>query len=176
MRSVSLLFLFTISLYGAGELIGRHAPGFSLSDRSFRFHDPQDYYGKILIVEFMQTTCPHCAAFSRILEEAVAKYPGKLAVVSIVNPPDTPDKVNQYVASNKVTVPILFDCGQIALSYIRPKPGTQSGFDIPRVFVIDSTGVIRLDFEYGVLTKSIFEGRGLFAEIDKLLASPPAKR
>src|SRR5215472_13124594 len=135
MRLVSLLFLLTLSLFGAGELIGHRAPGFSLPDRAFRYHDPQDYRGKILIVEFMQTTCPHCAGFSKILEEAASKYSGKLAILSIVNPPDTPEKVSQYVAANKVTIPILFDSGQIALSFIRWKPGMQPSFDIPRVFV-----------------------------------------
>ena len=32
-------------------------------------------------------------------------------------------------------------------------------------------GVIRNDFEYGAFTKNIFEGKGLFTEIDNLLKS-----
>jgi hypothetical protein len=47
--------------------------------------------------------------------------------------------------------------------------------NIPRVFVIDPNGIIRLDLEYSVMTKEVFEGRGLFAELDKLMqAQPPA--
>ena len=165
-------------LFAAGEMVGHRAPGFSLPDRNYKYHDPQDYHGKILIVEFMQTTCPHCAAFSKILEEAAAKYAGKISILSIVNPPDTPDKVGQYAVANKVSIPILFDCGQIAASYVQWSPGKSGGFDIPRVFIIDATGVIRRDLEYSVLTKEIFEGRGLFAELDKLLqgqAAPSGK-
>ena len=73
-----------------------------------------------------------------------------------------------------MTVPILFDCGQIAASYVHWQPGKSSGFDIPRVFIIDAAGVIRRDLEYNILTKEIFEGRGLFAELDKMLQSKPA--
>jgi peroxiredoxin len=174
MRSLALLLLVTSTLFAAGELLGHRAPGFSLPDRTYKYHDPQDYRGKILIVEFMQTTCPHCAAFSKILEEAAAKYAGKVSILSIVNPPDAPDKVAQYAAANKVTIPILFDCGQIAASYVHWAPGKQGGFDIPRVFIIDAGGVIRRDLEYNAMTKEIFEGRGLFNELDKMLQAPAA--
>jgi peroxiredoxin len=168
--------MLSCSLFAAGEMVGHRAPGFSLPDSNFRYHDPQDYRGLILIVDFMQTSCPHCATFSRILEEAAAKYGGKVAVLSIVNPPDSPEKVGRYAAANKITNPILFDCGQIAASYVHWKPGKPAAFDLPRLFVIDPAGVIRLDLEYNALTRDIFEGRGLFAEIDKLLAAPPPGR
>jgi peroxiredoxin len=179
MRFFVLPFLLTFAAFGAGEMVGHRAPGFALPDRNYHYHDPQDYRGKILIVEFMQTSCPHCAAFSKILEEAAAKYAGKLSVLSIVNPPDTPEKVGQFAVANKIGTPILFDCGQIAASYIHLVPGKTAGFDIPRVFIIDAAGVIRRDLEYNVLTKEIFEGRGLFAELDKLLqaqAAPAGKQ
>src|ERR1051326_8280653 len=164
MRFLVVLLPLACLLYGAGDMVGHRAPGFSLPDGTFHYHDPQDYHGKILIVEFMQTTCPHCAAFSKILEEAAAKYSGKVSILSIVNPPDSPQKVSQYAATNKISIPILFDCGQIAASYVQWSPGKSGGFDIPRVFIIDATGVIRRDLEYNVVTKEVFEGRGLFNE------------
>jgi len=163
-------------LFAVDEMVGRRAPGFSLPDRAYKYHDPQDYRGKVLIIEFMQTTCPHCAAFSKILEEAAGKYAGKVSILSIVNPPDTPEKVAQYAATNKVSIPILFDCGQIAASYVHWSPGKSGGFDIPRVFIIDATGVIRRDLQYNLMTKDIFEGRGLFAELDKALQGQPAAK
>jgi peroxiredoxin len=169
MRLLSLFLLIGCSVFGAGETVGRRVPGFSLPDRSFKYQDPQDYRGRILIVEFMQTTCPHCADFSKVLQEAAVKYGGKVAVLSVVNPPDTLDKVTAYVAAHKLTFPILFDTGQVAFSFLQWKPGKEAGMNIPRVFVVDPAGVIRLDFEYNVMTKEIFEGRGLFAELDKLL-------
>jgi len=176
MRYFLLLpILIGFCAFGAGETVGRRVPGFSLPDRTYsKYYDPLDYRGRILIVEFMQTTCPHCEAFSKILQEAVNKYGGKVAVLSIVNPPDTLDTVGRYLAANKISFPILFDYGQVAGSFLLWKPGKEAGMNIPRVFVIDPAGVIRLDLEYNVMTKEIFEGRGLFAELDKLLAAQSA--
>jgi len=41
------------------------------------------------------------------------------------------------------------------------------------MFLIDAQGMIRNDFEYASNTLNFFEGKGLFAELDKML--PPKK-
>jgi hypothetical protein len=41
--------------------------------------------------------------------------------------------------------------------------------DVPHVYVIDPNGYIRGDYVYSITTRDIFEGKGLFAEIDKVL-------
>jgi len=132
--------------------------------------DPQDYRGKVLIVDFMQVTCEHCVAFSAILEQARARYGDKIAILSIVNPPSDAKGVADYIAKHKVKSPILFDCGQVAYSYLKP---TSATITIPHVFLIDGDGMIRNDFAFGDKTLDIFQGKGLFAEIDKLLAAKP---
>jgi len=174
MRNLLLLALCSTALFGAGETVGHRAPGFSLPDTSFKQHDSQDYRGRVLIVDFMQTTCPHCATFSSILEEVAAKYAGKVAVLSIVNPPDSMQNVARYSAAHKIRNPILFDCGQVAASFVHGTPQNAS-FSLPRVFIIDAAGIIRGDYEYSMLTREIFEGRGFFAEVDKVLAASGRK-
>jgi thiol-disulfide isomerase/thioredoxin len=173
MRILAGLVLSSLSLFAAGELSNRRAPGFSLVDSNFKQYDPADYRGKILLIDVMQTTCPHCAAFSAVLEEVASKYAGRVAVLAIVNPPDNFNKVKQYLVDHKVTVPILFDCGQAAASYLRSGPQNPT-FNIPHLFIVDPQGMIRNDYEYSPLTHDIFEGRALFAELDRMLA-PPAK-
>lgn len=155
---------------GAGELSGRRAPGFSLPEAPGVQRDPQDYRGKILIVDFMQVTCEHCVTFSAILEQARARYGDKIAILSIVNPPSDAKGVADYITQHKIKSPILFDCGQVAYSYLKP---TSSTITIPHVFLIDGEGMIRNDFAFGNDTLEIFQGKGLFAEIDKLLAAKP---
>ena len=152
----------------SGELSGRRAPGFSLPDTKQQQHDPQDYRGKILLVEFFQSTCPHCVSFSKTLEEVSAKYAGKVAVLSIAVLPDTFAKVQNYVQANKITTPVLFDCGQVAASYYKVGPQNPT-VEFPHVFLIDGQGMIRNDFGYGPQTRDIFEGRALFAEVDRML-------
>ena len=166
MRFLCLLLLSAACLPGAGELSGRRAPGFSLPESPGKQHDPQDYRGKILIVDFMQVTCEHWIAFSAILEQAKAKYGDKIAILSIVNPPSDAKGVADYIAQHKIKTPILFDCGQVAYSYLKP---TSPTITIPHVFLIDGSGMIRNDFSFGNDTLEIFQGKGLFTEIDKLL-------
>ena len=167
MRFLCLLLLSAASVFGAGELSGRRAPGFSLPESPGKQHDPQDYRGKILIVDFMQVTCEHCVTFSAILEQAKAKYGDKIVVLSIVNPPSDAKGVADFIAQHKIKTPILFDCGQVAYSYLKP---TSPTITIPHVFLIDGEGMIRNDFAFDDSTLEIFQGKGLFAEIDKLLA------
>jgi peroxiredoxin len=166
MRFFCLLLLSAACVLGSGELSGRRAPGFSLPESPGKQHDPQDYRGKILIVDFMQVSCEHCVAFSAILEQAKVKYGDKIVVLSIVNPPSDNKGVQDFIAQHKIKTPILFDCGQVAYSYLKPSSPT---ITIPHVFLIDAQGMIRNDFAFGNDTLEIFQGKGLFAEIDKLL-------
>lgn len=167
MRFFWVFLLSAVCALGSGEQSGRRAPGFSLLDGAQKLHDPVDYRGKILIVDFMQVTCEHCIKFSAILEQAKARYGDKIAVLSIVNPPSDQKGVVEYIAKNKITSPVLFDCGQVAYSYLKP---TSPTIQIPHVFLIDAAGVIRNDFGYAADTLNFFEGKGLFAELDKMLA------
>jgi peroxiredoxin len=168
MRSFLCVLTCAATLLSAAELSGRRAPGFSLPDMTMKQYDPQDYRGKILVIELMQTTCQHCEKFSEILQEAANKYGGRVAILSVVNPPDNATTVKKYIDEHKISVPILFDCGQMAASYLKVGPQNPN-FNIPHVFLIDAQGMIRNDYGYSPLTQGIFEGRELFTEIDRML-------
>lgn len=153
---------------------GRKAPGFSLPDSNNQQHDLSDYRGKVVIVEIMRTDCPECRPFSSKLEEIKTHYAGKVAVLSITNPPDSPQMVAKFVAEQKVTYPILFDCGQVAFSYVLPSP-LRPSIHIPHLYLVDRDGIIRGDVEFGTGTLELFRGDGLYKEIDRLLAPKAAK-
>jgi peroxiredoxin len=169
LRVFCATLLAGILLFAAGELSNRRAPGFALPDPHYsRFYDLQDYRGKVLLIDIMTTTCPHCMLLSTTLEQVKARYGEKVAILSVVLPPDNADTVAKYIATNKITVPIVCDQGQMTVSYFNAKPG-QSQINVPHIFLIDKQGMIRNDFQYDDKAKSVFEGPGLFAEIDKLL-------
>ncbi len=165
MRTLTITLLCALSLCAAD--LPRRAPGFSLPDLKAEQHDLLDYRGKVVILEFMQTTCPHCAAFTAILEKAQQKYGARIAILAVANPPDDQGKVAAFISGHKLTYPVLFDCGQVAFSYVK---GTR--FDLPQVFLIDGQGMIRQHYEYGPLTRDIFEGDALITELGKIV---PAK-
>jgi peroxiredoxin len=167
-RFLPLVLACVPALFPAGELSHRRAPGFSLPDAKIQQHDLADYRGKFVLLEILLTSCPHCGKFAPLLEEVAKKYAGRLQVLTIVNPPDTTATVEQFIRQHKLSYPILFDCGQVAGSYMKATPQKPS-FDIPHLFLIDQNGQIRNDWGYGTFTRPIFEGRALFDEIEKVL-------
>lgn len=176
MMRLALALLTASTLFAAGELSNRRAPGFALYDPSLKLHDPADHRGKVVIVEFMQTNCPHCAAFSKVLNSIKTKYAGRVEVIAIANQPSTAESIRKFMTDNKPNYPLVFDCGQVAFSFIQPKSGS---VPIPHVFLVDQQGMIRYDVAYTDATKNMFEGSGLYTEIDKLLkpaAPAPAKK
>ena len=175
MRSFFLFLASAAMLLASGELSNRRAPGFSLPDLHLEQRDLADYRGKIVVLDVMQTTCPHCARLADILEKVHGKYGDKLVVLSIVNPPDNQASVARFVAEHSVSTPVLFDCGQVAVSYLKATPQNPK-VNVPHLFLIDAQGTIRNDFGYGFDTKNIFEGDGLDAEIDRLLSGPAKSR
>ena len=58
MRIIIATLLFAAALFAADA--SRRAPGFSLPDSKAQQHDLADYRGKVVILEFIQTACPHC--------------------------------------------------------------------------------------------------------------------
>lgn len=174
LRHCGGLLLCAAALVAADGNANRRAPGWALPDSKMQVHDLADYRGKPVILEFMQTTCPHCATFADVLNEVQQKYGDRVAIVAVANSSqDNQTTVAQYISGHQARYPILFDAGQMAYSYLlTPR------FDNPHVYLIDANGIIKNDFGYGPMTKEIFEGKALFAEIDKLLAggAAPAKK
>jgi thiol-disulfide isomerase/thioredoxin len=163
-------FCFAPSAFAAsGALSNRRAPGFALPDPSYeRYYDLQDYAGKVVVIDIMSTRCPHCLLLSTTLEQVKSRYGDKVAILEVVLPPDNQATVTKYVQTNKITVPVVCDMGQMTASYFKASPGMQH-IDVPHLFLIDKQGIIRNDFAYDESTRTVFEGAGLFAEIDKLL-------
>jgi peroxiredoxin len=149
----------------------RRAPGFSLLDGKYQEHDLADYRGKVVLLAFIQTTCPHCAIFAENLQQAQERYGDKIAVLAVVNPPDDPNKIHAFVEGHKITYPILLDTGQMAYSYV-----LTPNLTFPRLYIIDAAGMIRAEHEYSPLTREIFEGSGLGPAIGRLLNGGASKK
>ncbi len=146
----------------------RRAPGFALPAADNRLFDLADYRGKVVLIDFMKTDCAHCGPFAQQLERVKNQYGDKIAVLSIVPAPDSPVTVSKFTAVNKVTFPILFDCGQVTFSYIRPNPLNPS-IELPRLYIVGPDGMILRDYLFGPNTQEIFRGGQLFKELAAIL-------
>lgn len=171
MKRFLLAGAVALSLWGAGEQSNRRAPGFALTSSDGKMIDLADFRGKVVLLEMMRTDCPHCQKIAPLLEQINKKYAGKVQVLTILNPPDSPQTVQAYRDKNKVTTPMLFDCGQAAYSFVR-----SGQISLPHVFVIDANGWIRNDFSYDK-HPDFFNAAKLSQLIDSALApAPPAKK
>jgi len=170
MRSFLAVLLCSTGLFAAGELSHRRAPGFSIVDAAMQQHDLADYRGKYVILDIMQTTCAHCQKFSEILEKISIQYRPKVQPLSLVVPPDSLPIVQTYIRTHNITIPMLFDCGQVAASYLRIGPSRPT-VTFPHAFLIDPQGNIVNDWGYDPETKEIFEGGGLSKELDRVLGA-----
>jgi peroxiredoxin len=169
MKRILAILLATAAVFAADA--PRRAPGFCLIDSTGQWQDLADYRGKPVLIEFMQTTCPHCVTLSGVLNGLKGKYGDRLAILSVALPPDTPQTMMKFASTHKLPYPLLLDQGQAAVSYVRAP-----SIEFPNLFLIDANGMIRNHWEYSVLSKDIFEGNGLSREVDKLLAGAPAKK
>lgn len=143
--AAAILLALSLPVFAQQMPFGRRAPGFSMLDViKLQQHDLQDYRGKVVLIDIMRTNCPHCQELTKALEEVKAKYGDKIQILSVVNPPDNQTTVKQYIAAYKVTSPVLFDCGQMAASYLQIGPKNPSA-SVPHLFVIDKGGMIRTE-------------------------------
>jgi len=154
----------------------RRAPGFSLPDIKLQQHDLMDYRGQVVFVDFIQTGCAPCRQLTAALEEVKTKFGDKVAIVSIVNPPENQTSVARYISATNVTWPILFDCGQVTASYVKILPDNPV-VHFPQLFIVDRDGNIRA--QAGADSNPAeMESKALIAQVEQLLqsaAKPKAK-
>ncbi len=164
MKRLLALLICAAALFAQGP---RRAPSFCLPDMSLHFRDILDYRGKVVVLEFMKTDCPHCAPFGDVLKEVQNKYAGRVQVLAIANTStDNPKTAAAYMQGHQINYPVMWDMGQVAYSYIQ-KPSIQ---DLPHIYILNPSGYIIGDFGYSMTTRDMFEGRGLFKELDRVLA------
>jgi peroxiredoxin len=169
MRPFVLTLVGAVVLLAAGDYSNRRAPGFSLADSHYQQHDPQDYRGKVLIVDIMSTQCMTCLKLADMLVAVKAKFGDRIGILSVVTLPDNQGTADRFAKDHKVTWPIVFDSGQMITSYLRVTP-TNPQVHFPHLFLIDGEGMIRNDFD-GTEDK-MMSVESLSAEVEKLLKKP----
>jgi peroxiredoxin len=164
MKLPVILLISAVAVFAAGEYSNRRAPGFSLSDSHFQQHDTQDYRGKVLLVDFIQTTCGICQHLTDILLQVKTNYGDKIGIMSIMTLPDNFGTVEKFATERKIPWPMLFDSGQVMMSYLKVTPANPK-VEFPHLFIIDKVGTIRSDYN----GNDDFSLANISAVIDKLM-------
>lgn len=139
----------------------RLAPDFSLTDLSGGTFRLSDYRGKVVVLDFWATWCDPCKREIPRFVEMQSKYASQGLQVLGVSMDDDEPPVRQFQQQFKMNYPVALG---------NPKLADQYGgiLGLPITFVIDRNGRITARHA-GTSDASVIE-----AEIQKLLASPPA--
>jgi peroxiredoxin len=107
------------------------------------------YPGKVLLVQFLYTTCPHCMATAKVFTSLQKELgPQGLQVIGVAFNEEAEGDINlvqAFVDSNGIGFPIGLANRDAVLSYLGIS--VMSRFTVPQIMVIDRNGVIRAQSE-----------------------------
>ena len=144
MRALFAIALFSV-LAVQGAEVPRPSPDYTIVLPDGRRTSILQHKGKVLAVEFMLTSCPHCQNTAKILTRLHKEFGAKgfepLGIA--VNPnPHIPD----FVATFKVSYPIGAGDHEGAYTYLQHSLMNQS-LQMPQLVFIDRSGIIRAQFQ-----------------------------
>lgn len=101
------------------------------------------YRGKVCVIQFLFTTCPHCQALSRELTKLQRDPELKgLQVLGVAFDEATAEKAGSYVRQFGVGFPVGYASRDIVLNYLGISVMNQR-FVVPQVMIIDQKGMVR---------------------------------
>lgn len=126
----------------ATEPLPRKSPEFTLTDASGKESLLSSHRGKVLVIGFIFTTCPHCQAFSVVLEKLYKELgPHGFEAIDIAWNDNAGNLIGGFAQQLGVTFPIFHATYDPVMAYM--------GFSVmdrpvvPLVVVIDKKGMIR---------------------------------
>jgi len=126
--------------------------------------------GKVVVVQFLLTTCPHCQAFSQVLTKLQAEYgPKGFQAIGVAVNEATPEMAKAYAAQYAKGFPV----GALPESFLLPFMGisVMDRFGLPQIAVIDRKGMIREQSLSDIAAKQPLQDEAhLRALVEKLLA------
>src|SRR5689334_16603728 len=129
-RIATLLLGVSSFLCFAGDLSNRPAPDFHLNDAAGHSISLSEYKGKVVLVEFFLTTCPHCQKLAPILQGVYNRFKGRVAVIGIAAFPATAQAAAEFAQTYKLTFPVVADPANTAVTAFLKS----DSFSVPHIF------------------------------------------
>lgn len=132
------------------------------------------FHGKVVVLEFLLTTCPHCQNTSKILTRLQKEYgPRGVQPLGCAIDPMARMLVGDFVKQHQVSFPIGFGDRDTVTNYLQHPPMLR--MLVPQLVFIDKTGTIRAQYDGG----SDFmrdEEKNIRALLDQLLNEGTGKK
>ena len=133
--------LITANLPAANVEVPRPAPKLVFNVPGKPPQELSQYLGKVVALEFIFTTCPHCKAASHIMSKLQTEYAAKgLQVLDVAVNPNADLLVDLFAKEQQTTFPV----GWVLQDQMTTFMGFDSGrYVVPQLALIDRKGVIR---------------------------------
>jgi peroxiredoxin len=167
MRGWVLSVVIALAVW-AGDT-ARNAPPFTM----LRMNQPSiqlsQYRGKVVVLAFIQTTCPHCQQLTVELNQVARDYTKRgVQIVECAFNEDAGQTLNDFKERFAPPFPVTFSSAAAASVFLQRTVFDQRPMLVPYVVLIDRWGVIRAEIpgESDFFRNS---GPNLRARLDRLL-------
>jgi thiol-disulfide isomerase/thioredoxin len=181
MRSLTTFAVFAalgVSAFAAPPVLPRPAKELDIVEPGGKHDLLTSYKGKVVVVQFLFTTCPHCQKYSQLLTKLQGEYgpKGLQCLGAAFNEADN-TMVSGYIAQYKVGFPIGPMSRDTVLSFLGLSLMDQ--LVVPQITLIDRKGQIREQTEAKPspgASAPLQEESHLRASIEKLLGEGGAMK
>jgi thiol-disulfide isomerase/thioredoxin len=142
LAAITSSVLMGVSLFAADAPALRKAADFTFSLPGKGPQQLSQYRGKVVALEFIFTTCPHCQAASKVMTKLQEDFGSRgLQVIDVAVNPNADLLVENFVKDFKVGFPVGWVASDQMLAFM--------GFDakdrfvVPQLALIDRKGMIR---------------------------------
>ena len=130
----------TVSAF-ATPPVPRKSPEFTITDPSGKQILLSSYKGKVVVMPFMFTTCPHCQREAQMLTKLQKEFaPRGLAVLGIVFNDANAAMASQFVKEFNIGFPVGFASHDSVTSYLGLS--VMDRWVVPQIAIIDKKGSV----------------------------------
>jgi peroxiredoxin len=143
------LVVSLMSVTFGGPAIPRPANEFRIVDPSGKTVKLSDCHGKVVVMQFLYTTCSHCQATARMLSKLQEELgPRGFQVLGVAFNPEAQERpgiVDEFLRSNNLDFPVGSASPDAVLAYLGAS--VMERFVVPQIVIVDRRGVIRAQSE-----------------------------
>jgi peroxiredoxin len=130
------------TLLPAKPPVPRPAKEFRCSDPSGKPISLSTFKGKVVLIQFLDTTCPHCAALSQMLTKLQAEYGRQgFQAFGVAFNKANPAMVRSDTKDHNVGIPVGYAPREQVMGYLGVS--VLERLTVPQVMIIDRRGVVQ---------------------------------
>jgi peroxiredoxin len=172
--AIATILAAALAVGASGADLPRPAPELTIKLPGGSNLQLSQYRGKVVALEFLLTTCPHCQRSSKALNKLQQEYAARgFQVLGVAINPMSNMLVPDYVKQFQLTFPVGYDVPETANNFLQIP--VMYRMLMPQVAFIDRNGTIRAQYS-GDDPFFQNEDANMRAKIEELLKESPAAK